>query len=374
MVSCRPALRRPARLVAAVAAAGVLLAACGSDDPVAVESAAVDDEPTEEATADADPEPEPEPEPEVLPLAPLTGAPTDQDLDERPALVVKIENSPAARPQSGLDAADLVFEELVEGGVTRFITVFHSRIPDVAGPVRSGRFIDVQVASGVAERPGFAYSGARDEVQAALGASPLVLVTEGQAGFYRDSSRRAPHNLYVRTPETVEAVAARGATPPTATALRFTEQPPSCAVDLAHCREAGVDIEVSMSGTYRTGFSYDAAAGVYRRAQNSEPFTVTGEGRIGVANVVVIGARHHQVGCCDTAGNPYDETDVTGEGRAIVLRDGAWYEATWTKPDATSPLRLLDAAGADLPLKPGPTWFMLPDASRLPAVPAAPSS
>ncbi|MFA9445697.1 DUF3048 domain-containing protein [Egicoccus sp. AB-alg6-2] len=360
-------------LFAACLCGALLAGACASTEPeTPVETAAA--EPTEEPSPEPEEpaaEPEPEPEPD-LPLAPLTGVPTEQDLAERPALVVKIENSPQARPQAGLDAADLVFEELVEGGVTRFITVFHSQVPELAGPVRSARPIDIQIASGVAERPGFAYSGARKEVQGMLGASGLVLVTEGEGGFHRDASRRAPHNLYVHTPATFETVAARGATPPTeAAAFTFSEQPPACPEEFPGCLAAGADIEVAMSGSFRTGFTYDTAAGVYRRLQNGAPFTVTGEGIVGAANVVVIGARHYRSGCCDTAGNPYDETDATGQGRAVVLRDGAWYEARWDKPDATAPLRLLDASGAALPLKPGPTWLLLPDASRLPAVPTS---
>ncbi|MFA9429242.1 DUF3048 domain-containing protein [Egicoccus sp. AB-alg2] len=354
------------RLVPACLAAALLLSACSSDgEPEPVETAAAEPDASE-----AEPEPDAEPVDETL--APLTGLPTSEDLTDRPALVVKIENSPAARPQAGLDAADLVFEELVEGGVTRFITVFHSHVPETAGPVRSARPIDVQVASGLAERAGFAYSGARDQVQGLLAGSPLVLVTEGEGGFYRDSGRKAPHNLYVRTPETLATVAERGATPPAeAAAFRFDTDLPSCPGAMPDCDSAGAAIEVAMSGSFRTGFTYDTAEGVYRRLQNGEPFTVTGDGRVAAANVVVIGARHYQSGCCDTAGNPYDETDVTGEGRAIVLRDGAWFEATWEKADDTAPLRLLDEDGGDLALKPGPTWLLLPDASRLPAAPAA---
>ena len=354
------------RVLPAGVALALLLGACSAESaPEPSETAGAEPEASEE------PAPEPDPEPEPSALAPLTGLPSETDLVDRPALVVKIENSPAARPQSGLDAADLVYEELVEGGVTRFITVFHSAIPDTAGPVRSARPIDIQVASGLADRAGFAYSGARKQVQALLAGSPLVSVTEGEGGFYRETSRQAPHNLYVRTPETLDTVAARGATPPAeAAAFAFDDRPPACPDATPDCLAAGADIEVAMSNSYRTGFTYDADAGVYRRSQNGEPFTVTGDGRIGAANVVVIGARHYQDGCCDSAGSPYDETDVVGEGRAIVLRDGAWYEATWAKADATGPLRLLDGAGEPLALKPGPTWLLLPDASRLPAFPA----
>jgi hypothetical protein len=320
-------------------------------------------------------EPEPTETEEATPdVAPLTGLPTDEDLTERPLLVVKIENSPAARPQSGLDAADVVYEELVEGGVTRFISLFHSRIPEAAGPVRSARPVDVELISGFGPAPGLAYSGARDEVQQALRRSALVLLTEGQAGFYRSAERRAPHDLYVRLPEAVAAVAERGAMPPSPEAgWRFADDPPqgaeTCPADAEGCEDPGGAVAVAMSSSFRTDFTYDAEAGVYRREQDGAPSEVTGEGRIGAANVVVLATEHYRGGCCDTAGNPYIETRASGEGRAVLLRDGRWYEGRWSKADATSPLLLHDADGEPLQLKPGPTWVLLPSEDRVPSVP-----
>jgi hypothetical protein len=325
-----------------------------------------------------EPAPEPEPEEEAAPdVAPLTGLPTDEDLQDRPVVVVKIENSPAARPQSGLDAADVVYEELVEGGVTRFISLFHSRVPELAGPVRSARPVDVELISGFGPAPGLAYSGARDEVQQLLRASPLVLLTEGQAGFFRSDERRAPHDLYVRLPEALTALAEAGAQPPAPEAgWRFTGGAPegaeTCPADAAEdCEDPGRAIAVAMSSSFRTDFTYDEEAGVYRREQDGEPSEVTGEGRIGAANVVVLATEHYEGGCCDTAGNPYIETRASGEGRAVVLRDGRWFEGRWSKEDASSPLLLWDAAGDPFALKPGPTWVLLPSEDRVPSVPGS---
>jgi hypothetical protein len=321
------------------------------------------------------PEPEPEPEEEAAPdVAPLTGLPTDDDLQDRPLVVVKVDNAPAARPQSGLDLADVVYEELVEGGVTRFMSLFHSRIPELAGPVRSARPVDVELISGLGPAPGLAYSGARDEVQQQLGASSLVLLTEGQAGFFRSDERRAPHDLYVRLPEALTALAEAGARPPAPGAgWRFTGGAPegaeTCPPDAEGCEDPGGAIAVAMSSSFRTDFTYDEAAGVYRREQNGEPSLVTGDGRIGAANVVVLATEHDEGGCCDTAGNPYIETRTSGEGRAVLLRDGRWYEGRWSKDDAASPLLLWDAAGEPLALKPGPTWVLLPSEDRVPSVP-----
>jgi hypothetical protein len=340
------------RLAAGCLAAALLVTAC---------TAAPDDlaeEPGEEAPDDPS-------------TAPLTGIESDEDLGERPLLITKIDNSPPARPQSGLDVADVVFEELVEGGVTRFIALVHSELPRELGPVRSARPVDVELASGYAAAGGMAYSGARDEVQERLRRSPLVLLTEGQPGFFRTGERRAPHNLYLRTEDAVAELADRGATPPADDARwRFESDPPdgatTCPDDADDCVDPGDAVTVEMSTSFRTGFTYDPEAEVYRREQNGAPMEVTGEGRVGAANVVVLATEHYVGGCCDTAGNAYDETRITGEGRAVVLRDGRWYEARWEKADATAPLRLLGDDGEPFPLKPGRTWVLLPSRERVP--------
>lgn len=135
-----------------------------------------------------------------VPDAPFTGLPdTDGVANGRASLAVKIENSPDARPQSGLDVADIVYEEVVEGGITRFWAVFNSRAPDNIGPVRSVRAMDPNIVhplGGV-----IVYSGGTGPNVALVRATGLVYVDEGNAGdsFYRESSRSAPHNLYGRS-------------------------------------------------------------------------------------------------------------------------------------------------------------------------------
>jgi hypothetical protein len=296
--------------------------------------------------------------------APLTGLPAEEDL-ERPALLVKVSNSPEARPQTGFEQADVVYEELVEGGVTRFMAVFHSQLPSVVGPVRSARPVDIQVMSGYGV-PGFAYSGARPEVRALLADAPAVTITEGAAGFFRDdgtyaSTPVAPHDLFLRVTDALEAVTAGGARPLGDLGWRFADAPPPGGSD------AGAELAVPMSDSFTTTWTYDAEAGLYRRAQNGAPSLVTGPGEIGAANVVVLAVRHY------VGASGYPETDVLGEGEALVLRDGRRYAARWSKPQAPDPLRILTPAGEVFPLKPGPSWLHLPD--ELPAdEPTGPST
>jgi hypothetical protein len=296
----------------------------------------------------------------------LTGLPVDSEVLTRPTLIVKIENSPAARPQSGLDAADVVVEEVVEGGITRFLVLFNSELPGSAGPVRSARPVDIDLLGGLG-RSGFAYSGARAEVRELLQRAPSVLITEGGAGFYREPARSAPHNLYLRTPEAVAAVTARGARPLVDLGWSFDPTPPEgalvCPATASTCPDPGASVVIEMSPAYRTGWTYDASAGVYRRDQNGRDSVVTGGGRIGAANVVILATRHY------VGGSGYDETDATTPGApALVLRDGRRYAAVWVKPTAADPLLIRTLDGRPFPLRPGPTWVHLPRADRMPTV------
>ncbi|MEL6984491.1 MAG: DUF3048 domain-containing protein, partial [Actinomycetota bacterium] len=145
----------------------------------------------EQAADDVDAAPEPS-----GPIAPYTGLPTDPEVLDRSALVVKVDNHPRARPQTGLDQADIVFDLRAEG-VTRFAAVFHSQIPDPVGPVRSSRTSDFDLLRGL-DNPLYASSGANDYVASGLRSLPIVELTNRTRGeYFRDFGRPAPHNLYV---------------------------------------------------------------------------------------------------------------------------------------------------------------------------------
>ena len=352
-------IAHPLRRGAAVLALVLLVAACGGED-AAPDGAApsTSDAPSTDAP-DADPI-------DDRPRSPFTGLPTDPEVLARPLLVVKIENSAPSRPQTGLDAADIVIEELVEFGITRFMVLLHGDLPDVAGPVRSARPVDVDLLSGLGAS-GFAYSGARAEVEGLLAAAPSIRVVEGVAGFFRDDARRAPHNLYVTPAEVLEVVERRGARPLVDIGWVFDDIAPegalTCPASALDCPDPGASVVIEMSSAFRSGWTYDAAAGVYRRDQNGRPFLTVGPGEIGAANVVVLATRHY------VGASGYDETDATTAGApAIVLRDGRRYEARWEKPTRSDLLRILTPDGEPFPLKPGSTWLHLPSADRMPEV------
>lgn len=359
-------MRRPAArplLLAALVCIGLILAACDRGSEPTAPS------PSPSPTSEPTPLPTPE-EPEAVGTAPLTGAPI-HDEDElvdvlgRATVAVKVDNAPAARPQTGLDQADLVYEELVEGGTTRFIALFQSQVPERIGPIRSARPEDAVVLPPF--EPMFFNSGGRAEVRSALTDAGLAWRQEDRSLMYRDGSRPSPHDLYGYGDRLFETASQQvdAASP---VPWVFDDEPPAGAVECpAPCDEhPGESIAIAMSRGYVTGFDHDEDDGVYRRSQNGAPHQVTGEGGIGAANVVVLGTRIGTGGCCDSAGNPYTSTDVVGSGRALVLRDGERYDVEWSKPARGEHVRLTTADGTDLPLRPGPTWILLAPAGSLP--------
>lgn len=360
------------RLLGALVALAMVVAACGgTDDPAQAPSPSPS--PAASATATASPEPTSEassPEPTPVAIAPLTGEGVDDaEVESRPALAIKIENTKAARPQAGLEDADIVYEELVEGGVTRFFAVFQSELPAAVGPIRSGRPVDAEILppyDGI-----FAFSGARPEVLDALHVTGATLLVEGREGFYREPSRSSPHNLFADAPQLIETGQAVGDPSPATGWLTFTEDPPAGSRDCS-VAGAGCDAEeytVIMSPVARAGWSFDAAAGVYRRAQNGTPQpTVSGE-PVGAANVVILGTRIVDGGCCDSSGARYTDIVFSGQGRAIVLRDGRWYEGTWRKDSANDHVELVSTGGRPMTLKPGKTWIHLAPVGNLPPAP-----
>lgn len=340
----------------AVVAAAAVLGGCAAGTGQARQTATTTatPTPTPTATATAAPTPTPSPTPTSAPAA-LTGEAVPAAVATRPAVVVKVENTDQARPQSGLAQADVVVEELVEGGLTRFLAVFHTRVPDAVGPIRSGRLVDAELAPMF--RGLFVYSGARREVEAALTASGMPLAGEGPLTF-REPSRSAPHDLYARGPTLFRAAAERPGTSAPPRMWRHEHRVPAGGAPAP-------TVDVAMSRFSTTGWRWDAGASVYRRLQDGEAHEVV-DGRIGAANVVLVASDVGFAGCCDTAGSPYVETDPVGAGEAVVLRDGRRFEARWRRAGPTAPLLLARAEGGAFPLRPGPTWILLVPEERMP--------
>ncbi len=331
-----------------------MLAGCAAPPVEVVASPLpVESSPPPTPTPTPSPTPSPTPTGEATPSGefPLTGVATDRPRTGEPVLAVKVDNATAAAPQVGLEHADIVYEQVVEGGVTRFLALFHSDLPDEVGPVRSARLLDADLLSPF--RPVLAYSGARDEVERELvGTGEIVLVPAvGSGPFRRDGERAAPHDLLAVPAEVLAQGAQTSPVEPASSGLDWGPLPAEGSV--------GTELSIRMTPSQVTSWEYDDEAGRYRRFSAGVPFEVVGTMPVGAANVVVVLTDVGEGGCCDGNGATYVRTRIEGRGDAVLLRDGRRIEVTWVKPSRDSHLRLVDEAGSDVPLAPGPTWIHL---------------
>ena len=297
------------------------------------------------------------PAPPTTATAPLTGLPMDIVRARRPVLVVKIDNAPKARPQIGLNQADVVFEEGVEGGITRFAALFHSEGSKPVGPVRSARTTDIRLISAL-RHPLFAYSGANAAFQRYVDQAPLVDVGfDAHADrYHRDSARPSPYNLFSET-EKLFDLAPDGAVPPPAL---FSYRSPGAPPSGADARAVTHAKAWWQASKYTEAlWDWDPIAKGWRRTQNGEAH-VDGAGKqVTPANVVLQFVTYHDTGQVDSTGTAVPEADVVGEGDAWVLTGGMLIPCRWSKASDTDITHYTDASGAPVKLTPGRTWVEL---------------
>lgn len=302
------------------------------------------------------PTPTQTPTPEAAPVWPLTGVETSKVAD-RPALGVKIENSTDARPQTGLEDADMVWEEVVEGGITRFLAVYQSKTPTKIGPIRSVRPMDPAVFAPTHGVLAFS-GGQRPFVQRVRDAGIQVLSMDaGSKGFYRTHDRYAPHNVYASTKDFF-AQADSSRTSPPKEELQFAtggEKPTTATSDRA---SAAKTVAIRMSPAYQPGWTWDAESRTYLRSERGVPSVSTAGVRLSATNVVVLRVKVETTRYRDPAGNPVPETILTGSGKGTVVTGGKAVPVTWSKGEARDPLKLT-LGGKDVQLAPGQTWVEL---------------
>jgi DUF3048 family protein len=282
----------------------------------------------------------------------LTGLPVDDATRlRRPALVVKIDNAPKARPQAGLEAADVVYEEVVEGGVTRFLAVFQSNDAPVLGPVRSVRPIDPAIVTPLGGL--FAYSGGAPKFQAMIRRAPVhdVGFDAFPGGYRRERGRPAPNNLFTST----GALWGRANGEP---------PPPSLFAYLTGGQRFGVTNQgmpiggmvINLGERTTADWAWDAGAHLWRRSTNFTPHLLANGEQLGVVNVVLQFTGYRSTGDLDVGGNHVPEADIVGTGMVIVLADGKLVRGRWSKPTPEAITQYLDNSGAPIRLVPGRTW------------------
>lgn len=359
---------RPVITITSLAAISIALSACSSG--IALPGA-----------------PTPEPTP-VYVTAPLTGVKYMDDSPQaailkQPSVACKIDNgSEAPRPQAGLNSTDMVFDEMVEGGLTRIVAIWHSNKPDAIGPVRSIRPMDPDILSpfgGIV-----CYSGGQQIFVNLIEHAPVFTASEtseqGKGTFSRSKDRIAPHNVIVNVSKL--ATDHPDLTPPPA---QFAFADDAAKSSAAVTAAAGTATSVkSMQINFPSATALWTASkdgSQWLRTQDGKPLTDKLDGeQIHATNVVVMQVKIDR-SYADRKYGHIPKTVMIDTGKAWVYSPGAegagsMVEATWSKASATSPIALADAAGAPILLAPGNTWVeLMPVApeGKLTTTPAAPA-
>jgi hypothetical protein len=276
----------------------------------------------------------------------LTGLPSFEDRN-RPAIVVKIDNVEDARPPVGVNRADVVYEELVEGGLTRLAAVFHSRGSDPVGPVRSARSTDVRLFP-MLNRPLFANSGGNGGVRYEMSQSTLVDVGNSvvPSAYYRDN-RPVPHNLFTSTSELWGAKGGEGGTPPPL----FSFRGPNTSLPGSAQPVSGVTVRFPA-----TRVDYDWNGSGWARTQNGRRHVDSDGAQVAPTNVIVQFVTYKQ----SSADPNSPEAVVIGSGDAWIFTAGRMILGTWTRNDENSVSVYTDGNGNPIALTPGTTWVELP--------------
>ncbi|QCT01451.1 hypothetical protein E6C60_0730 [Paenibacillus algicola] len=340
--------------------AAFMLSACSGDQ--ATESSPVKEPiqpPAVEQPVETPPAAEEQPEANSAFTAPLTGQGLEQPSDRRP-LAVMMNNAPAARPQSGLSQADLVYEVLAEGGITRLIAIYQSQTGiEKIGPVRSIRpyLIDIgESYDGV-----LVHAGGSPEAYTIIQRQKKQDLDEiGSAGayFWRTTDRKAPHNLYTSEEKLREAVL-KHSYPQESEVPEYDFLDAAAPADDAE-GEPAIRVDLTfLLGSYNVGYTYDEETGTYKRSINNQPHIDKNNNAVlEAANVVVLSAEHKVL---DEVGRLAVNLEQGGE--AMLFRKGKVIKGEWSRKQGDVIRFLKD--GKEVPFYPGTTYFNI--------VPSSPS-
>jgi Protein of unknown function (DUF3048) N-terminal domain/Protein of unknown function (DUF3048) C-terminal domain len=324
-------------VIGALIATLLLVSACTGDEP----------EP-------ADTEPEAAQEEDVPPICPLTGEDPPKGVNPaRPAVALKIENSPDSRPQTGLDRADIVYEEIVEGGVTRFMAIYHCRDAAEGGPVRSARFDDPKIAKPFTRI--LAFSGANDIVIKELKKQKLIALDELNASgplFRVPPGSTDVHSVFADTVQLRKLGARRGKDkvgPPESSFFEFGDLP------------AGGKKVKSVALHFNPGneITWQWKGNKWVRFEAGVPFDSSRGEQIGTPNLLVQEVDvNNSKSITDVAGNPSPDIDLAGKGRAFLFRDGRLVSGKW-KADKDGVPSFETKSGEPFTFEVGSTWIEL---------------
>lgn len=347
---------RPLTTLAFLAAGAILVAGCGGEQAAPVSSSPT---PSPSSTS-ASPSPSalPTPSADGIPpgASPFSGLP---DGEGKPVLAIKIDNTRAAQPHTGLQDADLVYVTEVEWDLTRLIAVYNSRIPDVIGPVRSARISDLDILAPFG-KIAFSNSGMQTKLRPVLAAANLYDVSAEKIyeAFTNDPGRPSPVD------HMADPVALFAAAPDAELArdigFTFSEEPPAGGTPVKSVTMTWPSSEVS--------FTWDEEEGNFIVGLNGEESRSTEGGPQRAATVVIQSVEQSDSGYGDRYGGRTPFIQTVGSGAAVVLRDGRLWSVTWERPGLTDGTRFLLPDGAPMPFAIGQEWIVLLDKTMEPKI------
>lgn len=312
-------LRLSTAVLPALVATSLLLAGCGGDP----EEESSDDSPAAQEIAGGS---------TLDSTWPLTGLEVTGDesaAQTHPVLVTKMDNTGSSAPQIGLGSADMVVEELVEGGLTRLAAFYYSELPEEVGPVRSMRASDIGIVSPV--DASIVTSGAAGKTIARLKGAGVTFYAEGAKGIYRDSGRSAPYNVFANLGDV-------------ATVAEQDEERPDDyfqwgdGKDLPKGQKATA-ISATFGGARTSEWAFRDGHYV-----NTNSYSAEGDGFL-ADTVLVLRVQVGDAGYLDPAGNPVPETKLEGKGAAMLFHDGSLVRGTWSKDGLDGSIELRTKAG-----------------------------
>ncbi len=291
----------------------------------------------------------------ALAPSPLNGLPADDEANlDRRVIAVKIDNHWNARPQSGIEQADAVYELLVEAGLTRFIALFHDNDAEYLGPMRSGRPTDPTLVRPLDAT--FVISGAQNWVQSVIRNHGVSFIGEVRPATFRISGRRAPHNLYVNTIELRSVADARG----------YADAPPTDMFDWGPLPDGGApatEITFNWSSSTTVTWRYEDSRYVRYLGEDTHNWrSADGEvdEPITADTLVVLFARRYTAS--GSSGSAVPAMDTVGTGRALVFAGGEVVEGTWERADTAELFSLRSIDGEVLSVPAGVPWIsVFPD-------------
>lgn len=342
----------------------LLAAGCSSTAPSPIASAGATTQPTRVPGSTAAPTPTagPSAEPTAVPtgVAPLDGLPADPIVANRLPIAVMIDDNVIARPQSGFNAASIVYQAPADGGEDRYMLVFQEMdAPDI-GPVRSGRPYFVYWAAEY--RAGFAHYGGDEKTRFRVIPSiegklmyNLDALDGSASAFHRVSGRDAPHNAYTSTASLYQTAKAKRY--PTSMVGGLTNR--LFADDAPEADRPAKGSIIVPYGRGATGYTYDRATNSYLRSVAGKPHIDPMDKKRVVARNVVVLFMGLSIDPESEPGHARPMLAQIGKGTAWVFRDGLIIKGTWKKADQGGLTQFFDPAGKEISLVRGRTFIQV---------------